>query len=296
MYKKLNKYRGFIFILLAFIFLGLVKALLDTNKYSVQSKFIIKPLTQSENLFQYNLLELNDSYNQVFLDSRYFSTLIYSTDFILKIIKSTENLESTLFEKEDIIINDELQENINYLKKSIIFDVNKETDLITLTTITENSEKSLELLLKVKYNFIETLQKTYRNSNLATIDFLDKEIRRIEIEIDELENDFITYNDSNQNLIKTSLIFKQQALKNKIEAKKELLKTLILQKNNLTISNNSGGYTVINVENSYPTTFKTSIRKLFIVIIYSSVGFLIGMFFEIYKFILVRDIKSLTGK
>lgn len=294
-FKIISRYKGFFLILLGFSILGFAKALNDTNKYSVQSKFIIKPITQSEDLKGFNLLELNENYNQKFLESKYFSALIYSTDFLLNVIKSTEIVENIyLVENNNIIINDEMQENLNYLKKSIAVDIDKKTDLITLTVTTESSKKSLELISEVKRSFIRILQETYRNGNLATINFLDKEITRKRFEIEELENDFSTYNDSNLNLIKTSLILKQQALKQKIESELNFLETLILQKNKLIISNSSGGYTVLDVENSYATTFKTSIRKLFIIFIYLGIGTFLGLFYEIYKFIIVRDSKYLA--
>ena len=153
-------------------------------------------------------------------------------------------------------------------------------------TISANMPKS-EYAANVCINAREILQKTVINNRIKSakqkLDYSEKQLKSKRIEFEEIQNKLAYFNDSNLNLVNSSVINER----NKLEAEFEIINAVMIElskqveQRKLQVSEDTPVFSIIKeasmpVERSYP-------KRIQMILIFGFVGLIISVLYVLIK-------------
>ena len=223
-----------------------------------------------------------------------------SVEFKRSLLKSTVDkekqikLESFLADYNQIKTPESIENNKLFISEyeDKLFGLTKDIISISVNqkdafvTISANMPKS-EYAANVCINAREILQKTVINNRIKSakqkLDYSEKQLKSKRIEFEEIQNKLAYFNDSNLNLVNSSVINER----NKLEAEFEIINAVMIElskqveQRKLQVSEDTPVFSIIK-EASMPVT-RSSPKRTQMVLIFGFVGLIISVSYVLIK-------------
>ena len=165
----------------------------------------------------------------------------------------------------------------------ISISVNQKDDFVTITANMPKSEYAANVCINAR----EILQETVINNRIKSakqkLDYSEKQLKSKRIEFEEIQNKLAYFNDSNLNLVTSSVINKR----NKLEAEFEIINAVMIEltkqveQRKLRVSEDTPVFSIIK-EASMPV-MRSSPKRTQMVLIYVFIGLVISVLYAIIK-------------
>lgn len=193
----------------------------------------------------------------------------------MKAPESIDNSKLFISEYEDGLFN--------LISDIISISVNQKDAFITISAKMPNSEYAANVCINAR----EILQETVINNRIKSakqkLDYSEKQLKSKRIEFEEIQNELAFFNDSNLNLVNSSVINER----NKLEAEFEIINAVMIElskqveQRKLQVSENTPVFSIIK-EASMPVV-RSSPKRTQMVLIYGFVGLIISVSYVLIK-------------
>jgi len=181
------------------------------------------------------------------------------------------------------------------IKKIITISVNQKDGFITITANMPNSEYAANTCINAR----EILQQTVINNKIKSakqkLEYSEKQLNSKRIEFEEVQNKLAYFNDSNLNLVTSSVINERD----KLEAEFQIINAVMIElskqveQRKLQVSEDTPVFSIIK-EASMPV-LRSSPERTKMVIIYGLIGLVVSILYTLVKDPLVQIIKEINS-
>ena len=203
--------------------------------------------------------------------------------------KSVTENNNKLFisEYEDVLFN--------IINDVVSISVNNKDGFITITANMPNSEYAANTCINAR----EILQETVINNRIKSakqkLEYSEKQFNSKRIEFEEIQNKLAYFNDSNLNLVTSSIINERD----KLEAEFEIINAVMIElskqveQRKLQVSEDTPVFSIIK-EASMPVN-RSSPKRTQMVMIYGFMGLIFSILYTLFKSPLVQVLKEIKS-
>tara|TARA_B100001758_G_scaffold219144_1_gene207052 strand:+ start:857 stop:1852 length:996 start_codon:yes stop_codon:yes gene_type:complete len=183
----------------------------------------------------------------------------------------------------------------NKIEKIIAISVNQKDGFITITADMPNSEYAANTCINAR----EILQKTVINNRIKSakqkLEYSEKQLNSKRIEFEEVQNKLAYFNDSNLNLVTSSVINERD----KLEAEFQIINAVMIElskqveQRKLQVSEDTPVFSIIK-EASMPV-IRSSPNRTRMVITYGLIGLIVSVLYTLIKWPLVQILQEIKS-
>lgn len=310
--------RQVIIIFFTFILLGIAVAILSPKVYTSQTTFINSKtespagssLSGVASLVGINLSGISEGndipttiYPQIGESVEFKRSLLESIIDEKKLINLEDflsdyyNIKKSLTDsnKNKLFISEYEDELFTIIDKVVSIDVDLKDGFISISTEMPNNEYAATTCINAR----EILQQTVINNKIKSakqkLDFSEKQLNSKRIEFDEIQNKLAYFNDSNLNLVKSSIITERA----KLEAEFQIINAVMVElskqveQRKLQVSEDTPVFSVI--KEASISVDRSSPKRTQIVLLFGFIGLVFSIIFVLAKKpikIIVKEINS----
>ena len=206
------------------------------------------------------------------------------------------NIEKSVTEnKNKLFISEHEDELFNVIDDIISISVNQKDGFVTISANMPNSEYAANTCINAR----EILQKTVINNKIKSakqkLEYSEKQLASKRIEFEETQNKLAYFNDSNLNLVTSSVISERD----KLEAEFQIINAVMIElskqveQRKLQVSEDTPVFSIVK-EASMPVE-RSSPKRTQMVLIFGFIGFVLSAIYVVIKKPLTIIINEING-
>ncbi len=203
-------------------------------------------------------------------------------DFLAEYNNIKKSLSSD--KKSDLFLSEYEDDLFKIIEEDVLLiSVNKKDDFVTISAKMPESEYAANVCVNAR----EILQESVINNRIKSakqkLDYSEKQLKSKRIEFEEIQNKLAYFNDSNLNLVTSSVINER----NKLEAEFEIINAVMIElskqveQRKLQVSEDTPVFSIIK-EASMPVK-RSSPKRTQMVLIFTFAGLIISISYAVFK-------------